>query len=50
MDNDKKRLNAIKNKIEYCEKRKVHKKILKELKRKYDELNKKQNNIIESDK
>ena len=33
-----KRLNAIKNRIEYCEKRNSHKKILKELKKKYEKI------------
>ena len=37
--NDKeKRLNAINNKIEYCEKRNIHKKIIKELKKKYEKI------------
>ena len=39
MNNDKeKKLNAIKNRIEYCEKRGIHKKLLKELKKKYFKL------------
>ena len=34
------KLNALKNRIDYCEKRNIHKMILKVLKYRYDELNK----------
>ena len=37
-DKDKK-LIALKSRIEYCEKKNTHKKILKELKSKYEKLN-----------
>ena len=38
MNNKEKRIRAIKNRIDYCEKRNIHKKIVKMLKKEYKKL------------